>query len=173
MNEVTPEFSYIVDANRIPASGQVLNLTADESERQALAERFGLEKIDELSAELVFKRINAKRIRLDGVLQAQVEQKCGVTLKTFSQPVRDRFSVIFTSEDETSLRPNEIDLDMSEEDDVEFLRDNKIDAGEIVAEYLSLALEPFPRAPDAVFRNEIDSGKEENPFSVLEKLRFK
>ena len=173
MKEVTPEFSYIVDANRIPASGQRLKLKADEREREALAKRFGLEKIDELSAELNFKRVNAKRVRLDAAFQARVEQKCGVTLETFSQPVQDRFSVIFSSEDEMSLRPNEIDLDMTEEDDIEFLQDGKIDAGELVAEYLSLALEPFPRAPDAVFQGEIDPEKDENPFSVLEKLKFK
>ena len=173
MKEVIPEFSYVVDANRIPASGLVLNLSANEQERKALAQRFGLEKIHELSASIAFKRINQKRIRLDATLNARVEQQCVVTLKTFTQPVQDSFSIVFCQENETSLRPNEIDLDMSEKDDVELLQDNKIDAGELVAEYLSLALDPFPHAPDAEFHDEIDSKKEKNAFSVLEKLNFK
>lgn len=173
MKEVTPEFSYIVDANRIPASGLVVNLNANEQERNALARRFGLEKIRELTANLVFKRINQKRVRLDATLKAQVEQQCVVTLKTFAQSVEDGFSIVFCQENETSLRPNEIDLDMSEEDDVEFLLDNKIDAGELVAEYLSLALDPFPHAPNAEFHDKIDSEKEKNAFAVLEKLNFK
>ena len=106
-------------------------------------------------------------------MNARVEQQCVVTLKTFTQPVQDSFSIVFCQENETSLRPNEIDLDMSEKDDVELLQDNKIDAGELVAEYLSLALDPFPHAPDAEFHDEIDSKKEKNAFSVLEKLNFK
>ncbi len=173
MKEVTPEFSFIVDASRIPASGQILNLTADEKEKSALAKRFGLEKIEELSANLVFKRVNQKRIRLDAVLKSRVKQQCGITLKTFVQPVEEKFSVVFISEKDDSLRSNEIDLDMTGDDDVELLQDNKIDAGELVAEYLSLALDPFPHAPDAVFHDEIDSESEKNPFSVLEKLKFK
>ena len=173
MKEETPEFSYIIDANRIPASGLVLNLNANDQERKALAQRFGLEKIHELTAALVFKRINQKRVRLNATLNARVEQQCVVTLKTFIQPVQDTFSIVFCQENDTSLRPNEIDLDMNEEDDVETLQDNKIDAGELVAEYLSLALDPFPHAPGAEFHDKIDSEKEKNAFSVLEKLNFK
>ena len=160
MKEAAPEFSYIVDANRIPASGQTVDLKADEKERAALARRFGLEKIEELFAHLVFKRVNQKRIRLDAVLKARVEQQCGITLKTFVQPVEESFSVVFLTEEGDSLRTNEIDLDMTEDDDVEILRDDKIDAGELVSEYLSLALDPFPHAPDAVFRDETDSENE-------------
>ena len=173
MKEVTSEFSYPVDVNRIPAVGLSVNLRADKEQCRALARRFGLPSVLELSAELNFKRINKKRVRLDASFDAKVEQVCVVTLKPFVQQVKDRFSMVFCQEEETSVRLNEIDLDMSEEDEIEFFKGDKIDAGEIVAESFSLALDPFPHAPDATFRAVIDDDTDKNAFSVLEKLKFK
>ncbi|MBR1777021.1 MAG: DUF177 domain-containing protein [Alphaproteobacteria bacterium] len=172
MKDIVPEFSYSVDINRIPASGVVLNLQADKKQCSALAKRFGLEAIHALSAEVTFKRINKKRVRTEAHFKAQVEQICVITLEPFVQQVEDSFSVVFSQEKETSLRLNEVDLDMNEEDDLEFLQGDKIDAGELVAEYLSLALDPFPHAPNAEFQAEFDSGTGKNAFSVLEKLKF-
>lgn len=173
MKEIPSEFSHFVDVDRIPASGFVLNLKADEKQCSDLAKRFGLEAIHSLSAELTFKRINKKRVRVDADFEAEVEQVCVVTLEPFSQKVKDSFSVVFSQETDTSVRLNEIDLDMSENDDVEFLQNNKIDAGELVAEYFSLALDPFPHSPNAVFHAEPDAETDENAFSVLEKLKLK
>ena len=173
MKEVTPEFSYLVDVNRIPAGGLTVDLRADKEQCQALAHRFGLPSVLELSAELNFKRVNKKRVRLDASFDAKVEQVCVVTLKSFVQQVKDSFSMVFCQEEETSVRLNEIDLDMSEEDEIEFLKGDKIDAGEIIAESLSLSLDPFPHAPDAVFQAIIDDETDKNAFSVLGKLKFK
>ena len=172
MKEINPEFSYIIDVNQIPTSGKVLNLQANEEQKSALAKRFNLEGILSLTAELIFKRINKKRVRVDARFKAEVKQICVITLEHFVQSVQDAFSVVFSQEENESLRLNEIDIDMSEEDDVEFLQGDKIDAGELVAEYLSLSLDPFPHAPDAEFRFEFDSEKEKNAFSVLKKLKF-
>lgn len=172
MKNIKSEFSYIVDLGQIPMSGVVLNLQANEAERNALAKRFGLKALHALSAELSFKRINKKRVRMDASFDAQVEQVCVITLEPFTQQVQDRFSVVFSQETDASLKLNEIDLDMNEEDDVEFLQNDKIDAGELVSEYLSLAIDAFPKAPDAVFEGEFHSETEKNAFSVLEKLKF-
>ncbi|MBO4520291.1 MAG: DUF177 domain-containing protein [Alphaproteobacteria bacterium] len=173
MKEISPEFSYMVDVNRIPTSGLSLNLQANEEQKSALAKRFGLEEIRSLTAEMTFKRINKKRVRVDARFNAEVKQICVVTLEPFNQSVKDEFSVVFSQEDDVSLRLNEIDMDMNEDDDVEFLQSDKIDAGELIAEYLSLSLDPFPHAPNAKFESESDAETEKNAFSVLEKLKFK
>lgn len=174
MKEPIPEFSYIVDVNRIPVSGLILDLSADPEQCGALAARFKIPSLRHLSAHLVFKRINSSRVRVDGALNAEVEQICVVSLKPFVQRVEDTFSVVFSEGNDDTLRLNEIDLDMGEDDEIEYLPEGKADVGELVAQSLSLALDPFPRAPDAVFHQEDpdDSGTE-NPFSVLEKLKFK
>ena len=56
---------------------------------------------------------------------------------------------------------------------VEPLDDGMIDIGEAVAQQLSLALDPFPRAPGAVLDEETDlsdGSPRESPFAALAKL---
>lgn len=173
MEKETPEFSYKIDVSRIPVSGMKLALCADEKQCSALAERFGLRAVPELRAEVVLTRINKKRIRMKAAFDARVVQECVVTLEPFEQQVHDDFVIVFSSEEESSVRKNEVDLDMGEEDDIEFLESEKIDVGELISEYFSLALDPFPHAPGAVFQSETDDKDEKNAFSVLENLKFK
>lgn len=173
MKEIKPELSYIVETARVPASGVNVDIAADEKQRKALAGRFGINGINSLTAHIVLKRINGTQIRVHGDFEASVVQTCVVSLEPFEETVRDNFTVVFSQEEGTSLKVNEIDLDMSQEDDVEPVENGRIDVGELTAEYLSLALDPFPHAPDAVFDARPVREKEENPFSVLEKLKFK
>ncbi|MGN1078560.1 MAG: YceD family protein [Alphaproteobacteria bacterium] len=173
MKKISPEFSYIVDVRQIPVSGLTLDLRADEAQRRALADRFDIPSIKALSARVVLTKINKDRVRVNGTFEADVEQICVVTLEPFVQQVQDHFSVIFSQEEDPSLKLNEIDLDMDEDNDVEILENGKIDVGELTAEFLSLALDPFPHAPDAVFQPESAPEIQKNAFSVLEKLKFK
>ncbi len=173
MKKISPEFSYIVDVRQIPGAGLTLDLRADEAQRRALAGRFGIPSVKSLSARIVLSKINKDRVRVNGDFKAEVEQICVITLEPFDQQVRDHFSVVFSQESDPSLKLNEIDLNMDEDDDVEFLENGKIDVGELTSEYLSLALDPFPHAPDAVFHSESDAEMQKNAFSVLEKLKFK
>ena len=173
MEKETSEFSYRVDINQIPASGTVLTLHADEQQCAALAKRFGLNAVLEFCAEAVLNRVNKQRVRMKASFSARVVQECVVTLEPFEQRVHDDFVIVFSSENEPSLRKNEIDLDMGEEDDIEFVDNGKADVGELIAEYFSLALDPFPHSPDAVFRPQSDEENVKNAFSVLEKLKNK
>lgn len=173
MKEIKPELSYIVETARVPASGVNVDITVDESQRKALAERFGIDGINSLTAHIVLKRVNGTQIRVRGDFEASVVQTCVVSLEPFEQHLRDSFTVVFSEEEGASLKVNEIDLDMTQEDDIEPVENGRIDVGELMAEYLSLALDPFPHRPDAVFDAEAVREKDENPFSVLEKLKFK
>lgn len=173
MKEIKPELSYIVETARVPSSGVNVDITADDSQRKALAERFGIAGINSLTAHIVLKRVNGTQIRVNANFKASVVQTCVVSLEPFEQLVQDSFTILFSEEEGASLKVNEIDLDMSQEDDAEPVENGRIDVGELTAEYLSLALDPFPHAPDAVFDARPIREKEENPFSVLEKLKFK
>ena len=172
MKKIIPEFSYIVDLNRIGSDPVQLNMTADAQQCRALADIFGIVGINALSAHAVLKRINKERVHLYADFDAKVVQQCVITLEPFEQHIKECFSLVFSQSKECSTRLNEIDLDM-EEEEIEYITDNKIDIGELVSEYLSLALDPFPHSPGAEFKPEISSEKQENAFSVLEKLKFK
>jgi uncharacterized metal-binding protein YceD (DUF177 family) len=67
------------------------------------------------------------------------------------------------------------------DDDVEPLRGTQIDLGEMLAEELALALDPYPRAPDAdILVSEalgpnisFGSAEPDSPFAALEQLQDK
>jgi uncharacterized metal-binding protein YceD (DUF177 family) len=83
--------------------------------------------------------------------------------------IAENFTVIYGPVEESS----EIVLD-GDAEPVEPLDDGMIDIGEAVAQQLSLALDPFPRAPGATLEQEADlsdHSPRESPFAALAKLR--
>ncbi|HVH79508.1 MAG TPA: DUF177 domain-containing protein, partial [Stellaceae bacterium] len=51
------------------------------------------------------------------------------------------------------------------------LEGEAIDIGEAVAQEFSLALPPFPRAPDAEIETSDNETRDDSPFAVLKRLR--
>ena len=72
-----PEFSRRVQALEVPRLGRSYSVTADAAECDALAQRFDLLGVDELSAEYTVKPVGpGPLIRVEGVVKAAVTQKC-------------------------------------------------------------------------------------------------
>ena len=162
----TPEFSRIVDLADLPEGGRTYDLSAKEDERMALAARFDLLSISRLEARLrVIWR--GRALHVDGNLRADVVQSCVVTLAPVGSHLKERLELVFTHE-----KPGEtVGLD-----DAEPLTGDVLDIGELVAEELSLALDPYPRLPDAESDRPESSGRDlprESPFDVLAKLKPK
>lgn len=182
-----PEFSRMIIADRVTPGGSVEKIEAGEAERRALAERMELEAIDRLSAVVRLKRVRGgKMIQVTGELEADVVQTCGVTLESVPARVVDRFGALFAPpellpapEDEAEML---MDPAVAEEDIPEALVNGRIDIGELTAQHLSLALDPYPRAPGVAFEGLDEHGEEDddaasaepatpNPFAALAKLK--
>ena len=70
----------VIDVDTLPFSGpQICKIDCDETERAALATRFGFAAVAELSARLKVKRAGPGHWNVTGRLQAEVTQLCGVT----------------------------------------------------------------------------------------------
>ncbi|MBL28298.1 MAG: hypothetical protein CMM50_12210 [Rhodospirillaceae bacterium] len=154
------------------------DIEADEREREALARRFDLMSLDRLRASVrIAATAGGHRIRVEGTLDASVVQTCVVTLKPVESTVQESFAVDYVPESDVD-EGEAIDFDPEGEDPPEVLRDWTIDIGELVAEQLSLALDPYPRHPSAgpvggaVWQDDSgDSDEKPNPFAVLAQLR--
>ncbi len=179
MTPVESEFSRTVRVDKIPMSGLRLELKAKPAELAALAKRFDIRSIDELTATVTLKAMaGGALIRVDGHLSAQVVQTCVVTLDPVPQTVDEDFSLTFGGA-EPDVVGGEIELSLDDEDPPDPIIDGTIDVGEAVAEHLALALDPFPRKPGISFDggdddDVSDSGEEEkkpSPFAVLAQLR--
>lgn len=171
------EFSRLVRVDQIPSRGTEMRIEAGPEERAALAERFGLQAIGSLRAELKLKAIAGGTLfRVRGDLVADVVQTCVVTLEPIPAHVEESFALIFgPGQDEEDGA--DLDMAFEDEDPPEPVEDGAIDVGEAVAQHLSLALDPFPRkegvgieeAPPA----EVEEEAKPNPFAVLARLREK
>lgn len=141
------EFSREVEIARVPAGGRPFRIAAEPAERSALAARFGIERIDRLVAEgTVTRAVSGTSVTVAGRLEAEVVQRCVVTLEPVASRVVAELSRIFVPGAGPST--GEVVVDPLA-DEPEPLEGGTLDLGEIVAEELALALDPYPRAPGA------------------------
>lgn len=139
------EFSRLERLDTIGERDRTVTITANEGERAAVAKRFGLVSIDRLEATMAVRR-EGGGIVAHGRVSGDVVQACSVTDEplpvTIDEPVSLRFvDDIATEADEIELSEDVLDTMPIE--------GGAIDLGEAAAETLALALDPFPRGPNA------------------------
>ena len=171
---ITPEFSRLFVLDGVPAGGASLALKATPEECRALAARFELVQLDRLEGEVRVERIgDGQLIHVAGRLHATGAQRCVVTLEPFDQEVDAEFDRLF-SPDVPEETAGEVEID-AESELPEPLPSTGLDLGEILAEELSLALDPYPRSPDAdkrlAERGLAGEDAARNPFAALAPLR--
>jgi uncharacterized metal-binding protein YceD (DUF177 family) len=127
-----------------PSGGIELTLEATPEECRMLAERFDLVRVEGLVGHARLDRCDeGGRIRLRGRLEAQVVQSCVVSLEEVCSTVDEAFECNFA-------RPGTgVPGDLAWDEDVEPLEGTELDVGEVFAQQLALALDPYPRAADA------------------------
>ncbi|HZH27204.1 MAG TPA: DUF177 domain-containing protein [Azospirillaceae bacterium] len=168
-----PEFSRPFVVDTLGHEPERRSFDANEKERNALAERLELQDLGRFRVEFEVRRQAGGMIRVAGDLSADVVQTCVVTLEPVSNHVSDRFVSLFAPP--SMIRPSgEIELNV-EEDDPEPLEGGVIDLGEVATQHLSLALDPYPRAPGVAFEpvhdpEEPEEEPVENPFAKLARL---
>ena len=145
-----PEFSRLVQVDAIGADGAVIKMRADAKERAALALRLDLPSVADLQVDVSLRRTAVGLVRLNVDFSANVVQTCVVTLEPVAAKVSDRFSLLCEGEQKRGEKDHtegEVFVDPFGEDPIEPLDDGRIDVGELVAQHLSLSLDPYPRTP--------------------------
>ena len=175
---MTPEFSRPWRIDTLGAAPRQVTIAADEGERAALAERFGLVAIDRLEAEAALS-MHGEIVTAAGTVRAAVTQSCVATDAPVEAAVEAPFRIEFRPQPEATGADEEIELGESELD-VIFYDGAAIDLGEAVAETLSLSLDPWPRAPgaetvlrEAGVKDEEQATRESSPFAALQGLKDK
>jgi uncharacterized metal-binding protein YceD (DUF177 family) len=171
-----PEFSRLIAIDSIiPDRDRVEKVEASEAECAALARRFDLKSLAGLKARLIVLRISEGNfIRAKGDFEADVVQSCVVSLQDVPSRVRAHVDTYFTEDGKEFEQDEDFGLEL--EDDLhEVLRDGMLDLGELVAQHLSLELDPYPRAPGvslAAQLAEVGGADTKNrPFKVLQGLK--
>ena len=174
----TPEFSRPLNIESVKIGKSKQNLEATSDECAKLAERLDLLAVDHLSANLRLTRKgqgDSVRVSVSGELHAKVTQACVITLEPVGSEIEADVEAVFDSDaqaDDSDLQLD-YDIDLENEDILEPIIDGAIDLGELCAQILATEIDPFPRK-DGIDSSEMtleSADSEENPFSVLKKLK--
>lgn len=166
-----------VRAERIDSIGEGerrVTIAADASERAAIAARFGLIGIESLAGDFALRR-EAGGIHVTGRVTAALTQACSITDDPLPVTIDEPVALLFVfpgGGDSDEIELNEESLDTVE------IEGSSIDLGEVAAETMVLAIDPYPRGPNAaealrkagVLTEE--EAKPASPFAAL-KDRFK
>lgn len=177
MTEPLPEFSFILGLDKIAPGGSKLALEADAETRKRLAERFDLLSLDRLVAQLTVTRsASGIPVRVCGWLEASVVQACIVSLEPVPSNIKEPIEVEYApgaTEEEDEV------FSLDQPDPPEPLDGDSLELGELVAQHLSIGLDPYPRKSGADASDWADGGAEQggnatpSPFAILEQLRKK
>jgi uncharacterized metal-binding protein YceD (DUF177 family) len=144
--EQKSEIERIVDVDRMGPSGTALEITASDAERAALAKRFGFLDLPALSARVTVDRRPGGRVVVEGRLRGRIVQACILTLDPIAQDLDEAFRIVFKQDLAEEKDPESGEALVSAQTDApEPLPGNLLDVGEIVAEQVSLAADPYPR----------------------------
>jgi uncharacterized metal-binding protein YceD (DUF177 family) len=147
-NKHKSEIERIIDLERMGSGGTALEVTASEGERAALIKRFGFIGLPALAARVTVDRRAGGQVVVEGRLRAKVVQACILTLEPVTQAIDDTFRIVFKRDFAEEHDPESGEAVLNAQPDApEPLAGNLLDVGEIVAEQLLLAADPYPRRP--------------------------
>ena len=166
-----------VTVAQIPETGLHRDIDASPVERAAMAEVAGLREILSANASLDVTPEGGGRFHVGGRVRARVGQTCVVTLDPIENDIDEEIDLIFAPPEQI---PDLSDLvDETAESDVEIpdppepIVNGIIDLGRLATDALFLAIDPYPRRPDAAFEPPVEAADPEaHPFAALKALKL-
>jgi len=176
MEDRADPWSVPVVVAQIPDTGLHSEIEADRATRDAMAAVSGLRDILSASASLDLTLEKAGRVHVAGRVRARVGQTCVVSLDPIENDIDEAIDLIFAPPEQI---PELADLvDEAAESDTEIpdppepIVNGVIDLGRLATDALFLAIDPYPRKPDAVFKSVIEAANpEDHPFAALKALQ--
>lgn len=169
-------YSVPIDLGALAERGAEVTLEPDLAERAAIAEWLGVSGLESFGASISISRAGSDVYAYAASFAADVVQACVVTL----QPVRSRLEGEVSRRYRMMARPPRRqsaashEIPITAEDEPEILTSFIVDLAAPVLEELSLALDPYPRVPGAVFDvPDEEKSVSASPFAVLERLKLK
>ena len=89
------EIERLVDLDRMGPGGAALEIAPSDSERAALAKRFGFLGLPAFSARVTVDRRIGGQVVVEGRLRGRIVQACVLTLDPVTQDLDDTFRIVF------------------------------------------------------------------------------
>ena len=163
------ELPLLVSLGLAAAEPVQIRHEASGQELSEIKTRLGISKILSLALDAQLQRtIIGDIYQVSGNIKLIAERSCIVTLENFIETTEGVFDEYFTTSPEQATDQSENLLIDPDEYEVTLLDQDSIDVGELALQHLVLALNPYPRAPDASLAagDEIIT-KTQRPFAGL------
>lgn len=169
-------WSVRVAVEQIPETGLHRDLQADPAVRHAMAELAGLREILSASASLDVTPKGGGRFHVAGRVQARIGQTCVVTLDPIENDIDEPIDLIFAPPDQipelADLVDEAAESGAEVPDPPEPIENGSIDLGRVATDAMFLAIDPYPRKPDATFEPMVAiADPEDHPFAALKALQ--
>jgi uncharacterized metal-binding protein YceD (DUF177 family) len=161
---------------QIPDTGLHRDLKADETIRQAIADVGDLREVLSAQASLDVTPTSGGRYHVVGQVRARIGQICVVTLEPMESDIDELIDLTFAPPDQIPEMAALVDeaehSDGETPDPLEAIENGIIDLGRVATDALYLAVNPYPRKPDAVFEPLVEAADpEDHPFAALKALK--
>ncbi len=183
-------WSLMVRAEDVPQAGKKMDISPDADTRKALAKQLDILELKDLKATLSLSRNIAHIVHIKGELKAKVKQACVITLEPVETNLTDEFEAWYADENqavsfkkaqyEAQSKKELMDVPMLDEsEDPEPMVNGAVDVADLVTQYLSLAIPPYPTKEGITYSVQVEEPKEAknplklNPFAALKDWRPK
>lgn len=165
---------HVVNVRTLPRKGRDEAFEADAEARERLARHLDVRGVDAFAAEAEVMPWRSDGVRIAGRLRATLQQDCVVTLDPLSVEVDEPFEALFVPEGSPLAPRREGDaqllVDAEGDDPPETFEGDTLDLGAVWTEFLTLAVDPYPRKEGAGI--EAGEGEEKpSPFAALAALK--
>ena len=153
-------------------SGDRIDCCPGDEERAAIADRLGLISLDRFEAHVALDR-DGEQVTAMGRVKARANQACVATGLPVPADIDEAFALAFVPAPTGGSAEEEIELGEDDLDTI-FHDGARIELGDALTDTLALALDPYPRHPDAeaqLKRAGILSEEEAGPFAKLASLK--
>ncbi|NNF76683.1 MAG: hypothetical protein HKN05_01515, partial [Rhizobiales bacterium] len=166
------EFSRPLEVSELEHGQVTREFSADSAELSALQQRYGVEALRSVSAHLTISPEPEGAVKVSGVVRAELSQNCTVTLEPVEETVDEPIAVTYLPPgvDEPG---GAVDRMLESQEDYEPFDGLSLELGELVAQEIAAAIDPYPRKSGVVFGNQGQLGdnapeERDNPFAVLQ-----
>jgi len=177
MIDKTDPWSVPVIVAQIPEAGLHRDFEADSAARRAMAELAGLREVLTAHASLDVTPASGGRVHVAGRVRARIEQTCVVTLDPIEKDIDEPIALVFAPPEQIPQLADLVDEAAESDGEIpdppEPIANGVIDLGRLATDALFLAIDPYPRRPDAIFESPVvDADPEDHPFAALKALRL-
>jgi uncharacterized metal-binding protein YceD (DUF177 family) len=169
-------WSVPVIVAQLPDTGLHRDIEADPAARASMADVAGLREVLSASASLDVTPQSGGRVHVTGHVRARIGQTCVVTLDPIENEIDEPIDLVFAPPEQipqlSDLVDDAAESDAEIPDPPEPIVNGVVDLGRLATDALFLAVDPYPRRPDAVFEPLIEAADPmDHPFAALKALQ--